>query len=69
MNQTMRNKVINFLINEKDNLIDDIGDYVYPDILHTYEPLTEKEIQEINNLRKQILDVYALIDILGGVDL
>lgn len=65
----MKDKVINYLINEKDNLVDMINDYVYPDILHTYEPLTQREIDEINNLRKQIFDVYKIIDILGGEDL
>lgn len=65
----MKNKVIQFLINEKDNLVNDIEDMIYPDINYTYKPLSQGEIDEINNLRKQILDVYALIDILGGVDL
>jgi len=65
----MKDKVINYLITEKDNLVDSIEDYVYPDINYSYKPLTQGEIDEINNLRKQIFDVYKIIDILGGVDL
>ena len=62
----MKNKVINFIIQEKDNICYELEDIVYPDILQTFKPLNSEEIEKINNLRKQILDCYALIDILGG---
>lgn len=64
----MRNKVINFIIQEKDNICYELEDMVYPDILQTFKPLTCEEIEKIDNLRKQILECYALIDILGGND-
>jgi len=61
----MKNKVINYIINEKDNLCMELDDIIYPDITHTYEPLTFIELEKIEELRKQILDCYALIDILN----
>lgn len=62
----MKNKVINYIINEKDNLCMELEDIVYPYVDHAYEPLKFRELEKIEELRKQILDCYALIDILGG---
>lgn len=62
----MKNKVIQYIITEKDNLCMQLEDIVYPYVDHTYEPLTFKELEKIEEIRKQIIDCYALIDILGG---
>ena len=64
----IKEKTIQFLINEKDSLCDQITDIAYPDTYYEYKALTEKEIQEINNLRKQIHDIYILIDKIGEID-
>ena len=63
----MKDKVINYIINEKDNLCMELEDIIYPYVDHTYTPLKFSELEKIENIRKQILDCYALIDILGGI--
>lgn len=62
----MKNKVINYIITEKDDLCEYLEDIIYPDVTHSYTPLKFSELEKIEELRKQILDCYALIDILGG---
>jgi len=64
----MKNKTINFLINEKDNLWEELEDTLYFDPTQsTYKPLTTDEITKINNLRKDIFDIYNLIDRIGDM--
>lgn len=61
----MKNKLINYIITEKDNLCEDLEDIIYPDTTHSYTPLKFAELERIEELRKQILDCYTLIDILN----
>ena len=66
----MRDKTIQFLINEKDNLWNELEDLMYIDILTpTYKPLTPSDITKINDLRKQIFDIYKLIEKIGEINL
>ena len=63
----MKNKVLDFLIQEKDNLWETLTDYLYFDTTSHYTPLTEEEIQKINELRKEIYDIYKIIDRIGDM--
>ena len=64
----MKDKLITFLINEKDNLWEELEDTLYFDPTQsTYKPLTTDEITKINNLRKDIFDIYNLIDRIGDM--
>ena len=63
----MRQQTINYLITKKDNLLDNINTLLFDDIIttDTYKPLTQGEIDELNNLRKDIYEIYNIIDILN----
>ena len=63
----MKNKVLDFLINEKDNLWDNLTDYLYFDTTSHYTHLTNEEIEKINTLRKEIYDIYEIIDRIGDI--
>ena len=63
----MKEKIIDFLINEKDNLWENLTDYLYFDTASHYTPLTEEEIEKINTLRKEIYDIYKIIDRIGDM--
>ena len=52
------NKTINYLIQEKQRLNEEIDDIIYSDM--GYE-LKEKELKEINDIKKEIQYIYELI--------
>lgn len=57
-----KSKIINGLIEKKDNLIKDIEEIAtYIDTSHNEYILTPYEIKEINRKRKEILFIYNLI--------
>lgn len=63
----MKNKVIQFLINEKELKNEEIQDIIYNsgEIATTYKSLTFGDLQKIDKLRKDIADIYNIIDILN----
>ena len=64
----IKDKVLTFLIQEKDNLWNDLEDILYMDFTKdTYTPLTQYEIDKINEIRKEILNVYTMIDRIGEI--
>ncbi len=76
MNQTTKDELIEFLLNMKDELMEflryqkenitsDIQDYVYPGIDKQYRALTQDDIDEINLLRKKMVDIYNFMDKIG----
>ena len=60
--QIYKNKIINGLIEKKDNLIKDIEEIAtYIDTSHNDYILTPYEIKEMNKKRQEILFIYNLI--------
>ena len=52
------NKTINYLIQEKQRLNEEIDDIIYSDMGYV---LKEKELKEINDIKKEIQYIYELI--------
>lgn len=66
----MKNKVIQFLINEKELKNEEINDIIYNDLYQiemktTFKSLTFGDLQKLDKLRKDIAEIYNLIDILN----
>lgn len=62
----MRQELIEYLITKKDNLINDVNSLLFAEyFIDSYEPLTENDINKIIDLRKDIYEIYSLIDILN----
>lgn len=62
----MKNKVIQFLINEKELKDEEIQNIIYNggEIATTFKSLTFGDLQKIDSLRKDIAEIYNIIDIL-----
>lgn len=65
----MKNKVIQFLINEKEKYNEQINDIIYNNLYQietktTFKSLTFGDLQKLDSLRKEIAEIYNIIDIL-----
>lgn len=60
----MKNKVITYLIGEKENLNNSIDELIYPSNCE-YRPLSFHELELLEKYRRQIYEIYDLIDILN----
>lgn len=66
----MKNKVIQFLINEKEKYNEEINDIIYNNLYQietktTFKSLTFGDLQKLDKLRKEIAEIYNIIDILN----
>ena len=66
----MKSKVINYLINEKENLNQLIEELVYPDYYYDgdYKPLSFHDLETLEKYRQEIYEIYSLISILNKGD-
>lgn len=60
-------KVIQFLIEEKEELNNDINDIIYNNFSmdKEYKALTKNEMLQIEEIRRDIYEIYDIVDILN----
>lgn len=60
----MKNKVITYLIREKEILNNSIDELIYPSN-DEYKPLSFHDLELLEKYRQQIYEIYDIIDILN----